>query len=39
MQRIPLPGKYRLSVGGTQPDNPRPSTSDAITSTVTIRMI
>jgi beta-glucosidase len=36
MQRVPLSGKYRLTVGGAQPDNPRTSTSDFTTITFTL---
>jgi beta-glucosidase len=36
MQRVPLTGKYSISVGGTQPDNPSPATSNTITSIIPI---
>ncbi len=37
MQRVPLAGKYRISVGDTQPGNPRPTTSNAATTTIALR--
>ena len=36
MQRVPLTGKYSLAVGGSQPDNPRPSTSNSISTIITM---
>jgi len=36
MKRVPLTGKYSITVGGTQPDSPRPAPSNTITSTITI---
>ena len=34
MRRVPLPGAFDLSVGGGQPDGPRPMTSNTITTTI-----
>ncbi len=36
MQRVLLTGNYRISVGGGQPDIPRPSTSNTTITTITI---
>ena len=37
MQRIPLPGKYAVSIGGTQPDGRRPATSNTSIAIITIK--
>ncbi|HUB60549.1 MAG TPA: glycoside hydrolase family 3 C-terminal domain-containing protein [Puia sp.] len=37
MQRVPLAGKYSISVGGGQPGNPRPATSNTTTTTITLQ--
>jgi hypothetical protein len=37
MQRVPLTGKYSITVGGGQPGNPRPATSNTTTTTITLR--
>jgi beta-glucosidase len=34
MRRVPLPGAFDCSVGGGQPDSPRPATSNTITTTI-----
>jgi beta-glucosidase len=34
MRRVPLVGKYSIAVGGGQPDNPRPATSDFTKTTL-----
>jgi beta-glucosidase len=36
MQRVPLAGKYSIAVGGSQPDNPRPATSNTTATTITL---
>ncbi len=33
MQPVHLPGRYEISIGGGQPDSPRPATSNAVTIT------
>jgi len=36
MQRVPLAGKYFITVGGTQPDIARPTTSDFAKATISL---
>ena len=36
MQRVSLPGKYSIAVGGGQSDSPRPATSNTTSTTITI---
>lgn len=36
MQRVHLPGRYKISAGGGQPDSPRPTTSNAVTIITTL---
>jgi beta-glucosidase len=37
MQRVPLVGKYSITIGGGQPDSPRPATSNTTSTTITIQ--
>ena len=37
MRRVPLSGDFDISIGGGQPDNSRPATSNAVTTTIRLQ--